>query len=301
MFRPLLVPLRDSSRLVHLSRLPRPLQTTCALPLHSSLPGIQAVRMYSSKKKVREEELEELGDDLFGDETGEAQKTGGGALEERTERLADLGQESGGPEPVIPTQETPVRPRLPSSIKKLNRLLSRQAKFELVEDELDEKFVRGRGPGGQAINKTNSSVSLTHIPTGIRVQSQPTRSREENRKIARKILSEKLAVLKSTGKLPGMPAEEVEGVSVDMGEDEEHDKLSKKERRKKEEVKLSETYTKAEIRAAKERKRKADRAKKAKKKYGKNRKGGEEGEEEGTEDGEGDGVGDEGQSVENKV
>lgn len=45
------------------------------------------------------------------------------------------------------------------------------------------------------------------------------------------------------------------------------------ERRKLEETRLSETYTKAEIRAEKERRRKANRAKKAKKKYGTNDKG----------------------------
>lgn len=64
--------------------------------------------------------------------------------------------------------------------------------------------------------------------------------------------------------------EGIEGVSVDMGggEGEEGgEKLSKKERRKLEETRLSETYTKAEIRAEKERRRKANRAKKAKKKY----------------------------------
>lgn len=120
-------------------------------------------------------------------------------------------------------------------------------------------------------------MSLTHIPTGIRVQAQPTRSREENRKVARRILAERLEVLRATGQLPGMSGlEGIEGVSVDMGGEEGEEggeKLSKKERRKLEETRLSETYTKAEIRAEKERRRKANRAKKAKKKYGTNDKG----------------------------
>ncbi|KAG9121925.1 hypothetical protein FRC07_001895 [Ceratobasidium sp. 392] len=64
---------------------------------------------------------------------------------------------------------------------------------ELKEEDLDETFANtGSGPGGQAINKTSSSVSLIHRPTGIRVQCQATRSREDNRRIARKILLEKL-------------------------------------------------------------------------------------------------------------
>jgi hypothetical protein len=55
----------------------------------------------------------------------------------------------------------------------------------------------GSGPGGQAINKTSSSVSLIHRPTGIRVQCQATRSREDNRRIARKILLEKACAIPS--------------------------------------------------------------------------------------------------------
>lgn len=82
---------------------------------------------------------------------------------------------------------------------------------ELKEEDLEETFVRGElpaafitisqyldiagsGPGGQAINKTSSSVSLIHRPTGIRVQCQATRSREDNRRIARKILLEKVCI-----------------------------------------------------------------------------------------------------------
>jgi len=67
------------------------------------------------------------------------------------------------------------------------------------EEDLEESFVRGSGPGGQAINKTSSCVSLIHRPTGLRVLAQPTRSREENRKIARKILLDKLDQLANPG------------------------------------------------------------------------------------------------------
>lgn len=40
----------------------------------------------------------------------------------------------------------------------------------LLEDELEEQFVRGSGPGGQATNKTSNCVVLKHIPTGIVVK-----------------------------------------------------------------------------------------------------------------------------------
>lgn len=64
----------------------------------------------------------------------------------------------------------------------------------LLEDELEEQFVRGSGPGGQATNKTSNCVVLKHIPTGIVVKCHQTRSVDINRKRAREILREKLDV-----------------------------------------------------------------------------------------------------------
>ncbi|GAA6224694.1 probable peptide chain release factor C12orf65 homolog, mitochondrial [Lates japonicus] len=64
----------------------------------------------------------------------------------------------------------------------------------LNEDELEEQFVRGSGPGGQATNKTSNCVVLKHIPTGIVVKCHQTRSVDINRKRARGIMREKLDV-----------------------------------------------------------------------------------------------------------
>ncbi|KAG6011786.1 hypothetical protein E4U54_007905 [Claviceps lovelessii] len=58
--------------------------------------------------------------------------------------------------------------------------------------EIEESFLKGSGPGGQKINKTNSAVQLKHIPTGIVVKSQATRSRSQNRKEARELLAQKV-------------------------------------------------------------------------------------------------------------
>lgn len=55
-----------------------------------------------------------------------------------------------------------------------------------------ETFVRGSGPGGQKINKTSNRVVLVHEPTQLRVECQDTRSLQQNRKIARTRLKEKL-------------------------------------------------------------------------------------------------------------
>ena len=62
----------------------------------------------------------------------------------------------------------------------------------LREEDIEEHFVRGSGPGGQSINKTENNVQLLHKPTGIRVNCQETRSLAQNRKIARKILLERV-------------------------------------------------------------------------------------------------------------
>ncbi|KAF8710335.1 RF-1 domain, partial [Rhizoctonia solani] len=105
-------------------------------------------------------------------------------------------------------EELPVERSDASDVMQIPRYISRgklmaahRARMipELREEDLEEMFVRGSGPGGQAINKTSSSVSLIHRPTGIRVQCQATRSREQNRKIARKIMVDKLDQLANPG------------------------------------------------------------------------------------------------------
>lgn len=65
----------------------------------------------------------------------------------------------------------------------------------ILEEEITEAFLKGSGPGGQKINKTSSAVQIKHLATGIVVKCQATRSREQNRKTARKILAEKLEEL----------------------------------------------------------------------------------------------------------
>ncbi|KAJ1310330.1 hypothetical protein OPQ81_007069 [Rhizoctonia solani] len=101
----------------------------------------------------------------------------------------------------IDEHEVPGDIHRPKYISRGKLLAAHRARVipELKEEDLEEMFVRGSGPGGQAINKTSSSVSLIHRPTGIRVQCQATRSREQNRKIARKIMVEKLDQLANPG------------------------------------------------------------------------------------------------------
>ncbi|CAF0852759.1 unnamed protein product [Adineta ricciae] len=62
----------------------------------------------------------------------------------------------------------------------------------IVEKDIEEKAIKGSGPGGQAINKTQNCCQIKHIPTGIVVSCQQTRFLEKNRLLARRQLQEKL-------------------------------------------------------------------------------------------------------------
>lgn len=62
----------------------------------------------------------------------------------------------------------------------------------IAEGDIVEAFLKGSGPGGQKINKTSSAVQLKHVPTGMVIKCQETRSRSQNRKIARRILAERI-------------------------------------------------------------------------------------------------------------
>ena len=59
-------------------------------------------------------------------------------------------------------------------------------------EEVEERFVRGAGAGGQKINKTSSTVWLRHRPTGVEVRCQRERSQTVNRLLAWMELADKL-------------------------------------------------------------------------------------------------------------
>lgn len=76
--------------------------------------------------------------------------------------------------------------------KSYKRYLDYSKVPKLEEADLEEQFVRGSGPGGQATNKTNNAVVLRHIPTGLIVKCHETRSVWDNQKRAREIMVTKL-------------------------------------------------------------------------------------------------------------
>ncbi|KAM7301988.1 mitochondrial translation release factor in rescue isoform X1 [Ixodes scapularis] len=62
----------------------------------------------------------------------------------------------------------------------------------LKDEDIVEQFVHGSGPGGQAVNKLANCVVLCHTPTGVVVRCHESRLQHENRKLARKLLVEKV-------------------------------------------------------------------------------------------------------------
>jgi peptide chain release factor len=76
------------------------------------------------------------------------------------------------------------------TIKKQEELEKRMAALNIRESDIEEKFVRSSGPGGQKVNKTASCVYIRHIPTSLEVKSSRERSQGLNRYYARKRLCE---------------------------------------------------------------------------------------------------------------
>ena len=68
----------------------------------------------------------------------------------------------------------------------------RMKRLHVLEGDLVERFIRGSGPGGQKINKTSSCVQLRHVPSGIEIKCQHSRSLAANRVKARSLVCELL-------------------------------------------------------------------------------------------------------------
>lgn len=80
----------------------------------------------------------------------------------------------------------------PVSNSSKEHLQLRMSSLGIAEHDLDERFVKGSGAGGQKVNKTSSCVYLMHKPTGIEGKCQRERSQAMNRFFARRELCDRI-------------------------------------------------------------------------------------------------------------
>ncbi|MGF1679375.1 MAG: peptide chain release factor-like protein [Candidatus Methylacidiphilales bacterium] len=71
-------------------------------------------------------------------------------------------------------------------------LIQRMEKLLIRPEDLEERFDRASGPGGQNVNKVATSVFLRHLPSGITIRSEESRHQKTNRVLARERLCQRL-------------------------------------------------------------------------------------------------------------
>lgn len=91
-----------------------------------------------------------------------------------------------------------------------------QQNFVLNRNDVDRKYCRSGGKGGQKVNKVETCVVLTHIPSGLQVRSEEHRTREKNEIAAWERLEDKLRTIHDQGE--GQKVQDIRNSQIGTGE-----------------------------------------------------------------------------------
>lgn len=92
-----------------------------------------------------------------------------------------------------------------------------EEEIEIKPEEIKIDFFRASGPGGQNVNKRESAVRLTHLPTGIAISCQSERLQGQNREIVMRVLRAKLHQLKEAEREKELKEVKGEKISASWG------------------------------------------------------------------------------------
>jgi peptide chain release factor 2 len=96
-------------------------------------------------------------------------------------------------------------------------LVDDEVEIEIDDEDLRVDTYRASGAGGQHVNKTDSAVRVTHIPTGIVVQCQNERSQAQNKATAMRLLRARLLELEERRRAEELAAERGEQKAAEWG------------------------------------------------------------------------------------
>ena len=92
-----------------------------------------------------------------------------------------------------------------------------EQEIKIKPEEIKIDFYRASGPGGQNVNKRESAVRITHLPTGIAASCQMERTQGKNREMALKIICAKLYQVREEGWLKEIKEVKGDRISASWG------------------------------------------------------------------------------------